>query len=96
MVDGCKHPGLDFFAVVQRQLGELPIFAEDLGEITPDVIELRNHFNLPGMKVLQFAFSADATDKFLPHNYRPNFVVYSGTHDNDTTRGWYEQSATRA
>jgi 4-alpha-glucanotransferase len=89
-----QAPGLDFFAVVQRQLGDLPILAEDLGEITPDVIELRNRFNLPGMKILQFAFSTDATDKFLPHNFRHNFVVYSGTHDNDTTRGWYEESAT--
>mgnify|MGYP005839742989 CR=1 FL=1 len=87
-------PGADFFETVQRELGELPIIAEDLGEITPDVIALRNRFNLPGMKILQFAFSTDATDKFLPHNYRPNFVVYTGTHDNDTTRGWYEQSAT--
>lgn len=89
-----QAPGMDFFAVVQRELGDLPILAEDLGEITPDVIELRNRFNLPGMKILQFAFSTDATDKFLPHNYKPNFVVYSGTHDNDTTRGWYEHSAT--
>jgi 4-alpha-glucanotransferase len=88
-----QAPGLDFFAVVQRELGDLPILAEDLGEITPDVIELRNRFNLPGMKILQFAFSTDASDKFLPHNYLPNFVVYSGTHDNDTTRGWYEESA---
>ncbi len=87
-------PGADFFETVQRELGELSIIAEDLGEITPDVIALRDRFNLPGMKILQFAFSTDATDKFLPHNYRPNFVVYTGTHDNDTTRGWYEQSAT--
>lgn len=90
-VDG---PGADFFRVVEEQLGELPIIAEDLGEITPDVIELRDQFGLPGMKVLQFAFSTDASDKFLPHNYHPHFVVYSGTHDNDTSRGWYEQSAT--
>lgn len=89
-----QAPGQDFFAVVQRVLGDLPILAEDLGEITPDVIELRNKFNLPGMKILQFAFSTDAADKFLPHNYKHNFVVYSGTHDNDTTRGWYEVSAT--
>ena len=89
-----KGPGADFFDVVKRELGELPIIAEDLGEITPDVIELRDRFNLPGMKVLQFAFSTDASDKFLPHNFRPTFVVYSGTHDNDTTRGWYEGSAT--
>lgn len=90
-----KGPGADFFAAVQKQLGDLPIIAEDLGEITPDVIELRNRFNLPGMKVLQFSFSTDATDKFLPHNYQHNFVVYSGTHDNDTTRGWYEESSTQ-
>ena len=90
-----KGPGADFFNVVKDELGELPIIAEDLGEITPDVVELRNQFDLPGMKILQFAFSTDASDKFLPHNYRrPNFVVYSGTHDNDTSRGWYELSAT--
>ncbi|MCC9078423.1 4-alpha-glucanotransferase [Litorilinea aerophila] len=87
-------PGADFFATVRRELGELPIIAEDLGEITPDVIALRNQFQLPGMKILQFAFSTDASDKFLPHNYRRNFVVYTGTHDNDTSRGWYEHSAT--
>ena len=91
-----KGPGADFFHTVQRELGVLPIIAEDLGEITQDVIELRNQFDLPGMKILQFAFSTDASDKFLPHNYARNFVVYSGTHDNDTTRGWYEQSATDA
>ena len=89
-----KGPGADFFEVVQRELGDLPIIAEDLGEITPDVIDLRDRFNLPGMKVLQFAFSTDASDKFLPHNYTSNFIVYSGTHDNDTTRGWYEKSST--
>jgi len=86
-------PGTDLFAVIQRELGELPIIAEDLGEITPDVIALRDQFALPGMKILQFAFSSDASDKFLPHNYRRNFVVYTGTHDNDTSRGWYQQSA---
>lgn len=88
-----KGPGADFFEKIGAELGELPIIAEDLGEITPDVIELRNRFNLPGMKILQFAFSTEASDKFLPHNYKPNFVVYSGTHDNDTTRGWYEESS---
>ncbi|MBW7881201.1 MAG: 4-alpha-glucanotransferase [Caldilineaceae bacterium] len=88
-------PGADFFVVVQEELGNnLPIIAEDLGEITPDVIALRNQFNLPGMKILQFAFSTDASDKFLPHNYTRNFVVYSGTHDNDTTWGWYRHTAT--
>lgn len=89
-----KGPAHDFFEVVKRELGELPIIAEDLGEITADVIALRDDFNLPGMKILQFAFSTDASDKFLPHNYTRNFVVYSGTHDNDTSVGWYQQSAT--
>ncbi|MEZ4614313.1 MAG: 4-alpha-glucanotransferase [Caldilineaceae bacterium] len=87
-------PGHDFFEVVARELGELPIIAEDLGEITPDVVALRDDFGLPGMKILQFAFSTDASDKFLPHNYTRNFVVYTGTHDNDTTVGWYQHSAT--
>lgn len=89
-----KGPGAHFFEVVKAELGDLPIIAEDLGEITPDVIELRNQFNLPGMKIMQFSFSTDATDKFLPHNYKPNFVVYSGTHDNDTAWGWYQTSST--
>lgn len=89
-----RGPGEDFFHVVKAELGELPIIAEDLGEITADVIQLRDQFNLPGMKILQFAFASDASDKFLPHNYTTNFVVYSGTHDNDTSRGWYEVSAT--
>lgn len=88
-------PGPDFFDVVREKLGgNLPIIAEDLGEITPDVIELRNRFALPGMKVLQFSFSTDSTDKFLPHNFARNFVVYTGTHDNDTTWGWYQTTAT--
>ncbi len=89
-------PGADFFTTVQAQLGDLPIIAEDLGEITPDVIALRDQFDLPGMKILQFAFSSDASDKFLPHNYERNFIVYTGTHDNDTTVGWYRHSATNA
>ncbi len=90
-----EGPGADFFTAMQRVLGEdLPIIAEDLGEITADVIALRNAFNLPGMKILQFAFADDASDKFLPHNYTRNFVVYPGTHDNDTTWGWYTHSGT--
>ncbi|MEK7785178.1 MAG: 4-alpha-glucanotransferase, partial [Chloroflexota bacterium] len=72
----------------------MPIIAEELGVVTPEMVALRDQFDLPGMKVLQFAFSADATDPFLPHNYPGNCVVYSGTHDNDTTRGWYENSST--
>ena len=91
-VDG---PGAAFFEAVQQEFGQdLPIIAEDLGEITPDVVALRDQFQLPGMKILQFAFGSDAHDKFLPHNYTRNFVVYPGTHDNDTTLGWYRRSST--
>ena len=90
-----KGPGADLFHVIREELGDnLPIIAEDLGEITPDVVELRDQFGLPGMKILQFAFSTDASDKFLPHNFTRNFIVYSGTHDNDTTWGWYHTTAT--
>ena len=89
-----KGPGADFFTALQSVLGALPIIAEDLGVITPEMLALRDRFGLPGMKVLQFAFSADATDPFLPHNYPHNCVVYSGTHDNDTTQGWYARTST--
>lgn len=82
-------PGAPFFNVIKEALGDLPIIAEDLGEITPDVVELRDKFNLPGMKILQFAFAADPEDIFLPHNYPSNCLAYTGTHDNDTTLGWY-------
>ncbi|MBN1372002.1 MAG: 4-alpha-glucanotransferase [Anaerolineaceae bacterium] len=85
-------PGMDLFATVQKELGNLPIIAEDLGEITVDVDELRDSFNLPGMKILQFGFDAPEND-FLPHNYPRNCVAYTGTHDNDTSRGWYATTA---
>ena len=71
---------------------DLPIIAEDLGEITPDVIELREKLGLPGMKILQFAFQTDPDDPFLPHNYPVNCVAYTGTHDNDTSVGWYHSA----
>ncbi|TLN06261.1 4-alpha-glucanotransferase, partial [bacterium] len=87
-----RCPGKDIFEKIQEALGDLPIIAEDLGEITTDVVELREHFHLPGMKILQFAFATDATEPFLPHNYPVNCVAYSGTHDNDTTRGWYDSA----
>jgi 4-alpha-glucanotransferase len=86
-----KGPGADFFAAVRRELGRLPLIAEDLGIITPEVDALREQFGLPGMRVLQFAFGAELVPRYLPHNYVPNTVVYTGTHDNDTTRGWYER-----
>jgi 4-alpha-glucanotransferase len=82
-------PGASFFEAMGKALGKLPIIAEDLGEITPDVVTLRDQFNLPGMKILQFAFASDPEDAFLPHNYPVNCVAYTGTHDNDTSLGWY-------
>jgi 4-alpha-glucanotransferase len=86
-------PGQDFFRTVSRELtgsedGMLPIIAEDLGVITPDVVELRDSFSLPGMRILQFGFTSPA-DPFLPHNYVKNCIAYTGTHDNDTALGWY-------
>ncbi len=83
-------PGAGFFQVVQRELGVLPFIAEDLGLITPDVYALRDQFLLPGMRVLQFAFDGHADNPHLPGNYTTNSVVYTGTHDNPTTRGWFE------
>ena len=88
-----KGPGKDIFRALEGGLGELPIIAEDLGEITPEVEALRDELGLPGMKVLQFAFSGP-DNAFLPHEYQDtNWVVYTGTHDNDTTAGWWRSSA---
>jgi 4-alpha-glucanotransferase len=83
-------PGADFFRAVQKALGGLPFLAEDLGIITPDVSALRDGFQIPGTRVLQFAFDGHSDNPYLPHNYVSNTVVYTGTHDNATTRGWYE------
>jgi len=83
-------PGYKMLKKLETQIGKLPLIAEDLGLITPEVEKLREAFNLPGMKVLQFAFFSDATNQYLPHNYTRNSVVYTGTHDNDTTLGWYK------
>ncbi|MGA3286693.1 MAG: 4-alpha-glucanotransferase [Bacteroidota bacterium] len=88
-----KGPGEEFFKNVQRKLGTLPIIAEDLGIITTEVHALREKLEFPGMKVLQFAFNSGPENAFLPHRYEPNCVVYTGTHDNDTTRGWYEKTS---
>lgn len=87
-----KAPGMELFETVQRELGEqLPIIAEDLGVITPEVEALRDHFHFPGMKVLQFAFDSLGESDFLPHRFTtPNCVCYTGTHDNDTTLGWFD------
>jgi 4-alpha-glucanotransferase len=84
-----KGPGADLFQALRQALGDLPFIAEDLGLITPEVRALRRQFGLPGMRVLQFAFGDTSANPYLPHNYDRNTVVYTGTHDNDTTRGWY-------
>ena len=83
-------PGAEFFTAVEKELGGLPFIAEDLGLITPDVTALRDQFHLPGTRVLQFAFDGHPDNPYLPDNYVPNTVVYTGTHDNPTTREWYE------
>lgn len=85
-----KGPGLALFIRVKEQLGELKIIAEDLGYLTDSVIELVRDTGFPGMKVLQFAFDSREDSDYLPHNYERNCVVYTGTHDNDTVKGWYQ------
>lgn len=90
-----KGPGKPLFDAIEKALGRLPIIAEDLGVITPDVVELRDGCGLPGMRVLEFAFAAGPDHNFLPHNYVPNTVVYTGTHDNDTIRGWWSTCTER-
>ena len=83
-------PGADLFTVAIEALGSLPFVAEDLGDINDAVYQLRDHFKLPGMKILQFAFGEDMQESIhAPHNYHENFIVYTGTHDNNTVRGWY-------
>jgi len=82
-------PGRDLFQRLKKQFGALPIIAEDLGVITPEVEALRDQFGLPGMKILQFAFDSGPTNPYLPHNHVPNSVVYTGTHDNNTSLGWW-------
>ena len=82
-------PGQKLLEAINRAFGEISLVAEDLGVITKEVDNLRNNFRLPGMKILQFAFGDDAKNPYLPHNYQCNSVVYTGTHDNDTTLGWY-------
>jgi len=86
-------PGRELFDAAARKLGPLPFIAEDLGALSPEVERLRDELGFPGMRVLQFAFDADAYNPFLPHNYVANSVAYTGTHDNDTTLGWLRERA---
>jgi 4-alpha-glucanotransferase len=84
-----KAPGHELFQRLKEVFGELPFVAEDLGLITPEVDELREHFGMPGMRILQFGFSDRGAHLYLPHRYVPNTVAYTGTHDNNTTLGWW-------
>jgi len=86
-------PGISLFESIAQHLGKLEIVAEDLGVITPDVTELRDKFNFPGMKILQFAFDSSENNEYLPHNYTQNSVVYTGTHDNNTSLGWMNDAS---
>ena len=88
-----QGPGLKFFKTLEEKLGTLPIIAEDLGFLTPGVIDMRDNSGFPGMKILQFAFEG-TNSYYLPHNYIANTVAYVGTHDNETARGWFEGTAT--
>jgi len=91
-----KAPGHELFESVGRALGDLPFIAEDLGFITPEVDALRDRFRLPGMAILQFGFSSRKAHEYLPHRYAKNSVVYTGTHDNNTTQGWWDEEASKA
>lgn len=89
-----KSPGRELFTAIRNALGELPIIAENLGVITKEVTDLQEEFQFPGMKILQFAFDGSASNAYLPHNYpNRNAIVYTGTHDNDTTIGWYKKTS---
>ncbi len=90
-----QGPGALLFEAFARVFPDLPIIAEDLGVITEDVAQLRDRFNLPGMRILQFAFAEDRSNCFLPHNYIANTVAYTGTHDNDTLKGWWNAASDR-
>lgn len=85
-----KAPGYELLSALKKEFGDIKILAEDLGVITPEVEKLRDDFNLPGMKILQFAFGENGDKKFLPHNHIKNCCVYTGSHDNDTTRGFFD------
>jgi 4-alpha-glucanotransferase len=91
-----KAPGHELFQRLKDVFGDLPFIAEDLGLITPEVDELRERFGMPGMRILQFGFGDRGAHIYLPHKYVPNTVAYTGTHDNDTTLGWWKTGATEA
>lgn len=88
-----KAPGTALFETIREQLGTLPIIAEDLGSIDQAVLDLRDKYGFPGMKILHFAFGSDAQNFYLPFNVEKNSVIYTGTHDNNTTVGWYQEAS---
>ena len=88
-----KGPGIKVFNVIKDELGDVNIIAEDLGTLTEETIKLRDDTGFPGMKILTFGFDSESDNPFLPHNYEKNFIAYTGTHDNDTVRGWMETTA---
>lgn len=90
-----KGPEMKIFDAIKDALGDVNIIAEDLGTLTEDTINLRNNTGFPGMKVLEFAFDGASYNSFLPHNYEKNFIAYTGTHDNDTVRGWIETTGSK-
>ena len=90
-----KGPGMKLFDAIKKELGEVNIIAEDLGLLTEETISFRKKTNFPGMKVLAFAFSGESNNLYLPHNYEKNCVAYTGTHDNDTARGWIEKTGSK-
>ncbi|WP_244833885.1 4-alpha-glucanotransferase [Clostridium sp. BJN0001] len=90
-----KGPGIKIFNAINKELGDVNIIAEDLGTLTEATIKLRNDTGFPGMKILEFAFDGSPDNVFLPHNYDKNFIAYTGTHDNDTVRGWIEHSGSK-
>ena len=91
-------PGENLFNAIREKIGEVQIIAENLGDFDKEsktgVENLRRKYSFPGMKILQFAFGSDSIDSFLPSNFTNDFVVYTGTHDNDTSEGWYNTSST--
>ena len=89
-----EAPGAELFGTMLQRMGDLPLIAEDLGLITPDVIALRKQFGFPGMAVMQFAWGSGPDNPFLPHHHQPDSVIYTGTHDNNTTVGWYSEETT--
>ena len=91
-----KAPGLELFSALEAALGPLPLVAEDLGLITPEVDALRLELGMPGMKVMQFGFSDKGAHMHLPHQFTPATVAYTGTHDNDTTQGWWKTQEKRS